>query len=150
MNKLLVHLITLFILSGCNVSQNIKIEKISITLKDEANINAEKKFIEITPKKLHKQKNEVLIFLVSHSFYNDTVLINRRDTLMFNKKLPNDCGLKAYVINKKGRYFRISTNKNKEVKIKNIKDYDYIVIRKFINNEWLISYYPFFPILNCI
>lgn len=150
MNKLLVLLITLFILSGCNVSQNIKIEKISISLKDEANINAEKKFIEITPKNLHKQKNETLIFLVSHSFYNDTVLINRRDTLIFNKKLPNDCGLKPYVINKKGRYFRISTNKNKEVKIKNFKNYDYIVIRKFINNEWLISYYPFFPILNCI
>lgn len=143
-------LLILFILLGCNISQNIKIEKINVSLKNEANIDAEKKFLEVTPENLHKQKNEILVFLVSHSFYNDTVLINRRDTLIFNKKLPNDCGLKPYIISKKGRYFTISTNKNKEVKIKNIKGYNYILIRKFINNEWLISYYRFFPILNCI
>ena len=64
----------------------LRLKKSVFLLKDEANINAEKKFIEITPKNLHKQKNEALIFLVSHSFYNDTVLINRRDTLIFNKK----------------------------------------------------------------
>lgn len=140
--------LSLFLILGCSADYHFKKSK-NVTPADLLFQKIYEDSIAIEPN-YHRNDNQILLVFSTIGFANSNIIVNKKDTIKFQKLESNDCAkMKLLLVDKNNKNLFLESNGMPNLKIKILENYNYIKVDKIYEKKWDITYSYYFPFIMC-